>query len=180
MASVLYLIANEIDKNPFVVFQLHDFDLFKGLEGVGYSASEQTGVHILSVKDLQRPFSFEKNKKDWDEESYNKLDFSILPNCRESLMTILGEQPVFYNQGDFKAVLGKVYVKIGRQFSKQNKLQFEKTITPEMDAVEEIEIILDAEMDFVTIELRDSRGKSILAFDKMDKGKHFPLWWRPQ
>ena len=168
MASVLYLIANEIDKNPFVVFQLHDFDLFKGLEGVGYSASEQTGVHILSVKDLQRPFSFEKNKKDWDEESYNKLDFSILPNCRESLMTILGEQPVFYNQGDFKAVLGKVYAKIGRQFSKQNKLQFEKTITPEMDAVEEIEIILDAEMDFVTIELRDSRGKSILAFDKME------------
>ena len=28
MASVLYLVANEIDKNPFLVFQLHDFDLF--------------------------------------------------------------------------------------------------------------------------------------------------------
>ena len=31
MAAVLYLIANEIDKNPFIVFQLHGFDLFNEL-----------------------------------------------------------------------------------------------------------------------------------------------------
>lgn len=166
MASVLYLIANEIDKNPFVVFQLHDFDLFKGLEGVGYSASEQTGVHISSINDLQQPFSFEKNKKEWEEEVYSELDFSILPDCRESLLTILSKQPVFYNQGDFKSVLGKVYTKISKAFSKKSKIETEKIITPEVDAVEEVEIILDAEMDFITTNLRDSKGKSVLIFDK--------------
>lgn len=166
MASVLYLIANEIDKNPFVVFQLHDFDLFKGLEGVGYAASERTGVSIFSINDLQRPFSFEKNKKEWDTTVYNELDFSILPDCRESLLTILGSQPVFYNQGDFKTVLGKVYTKISKSFSKKNKTATEKTITSEMDAIEEIEIVLDAEMDFITIDLRNVKGKSVLVFDK--------------
>jgi SNF2 family DNA or RNA helicase/uncharacterized Zn finger protein len=166
MASVLYLIANEIDKNPFVVFQLHDFDLFKGLEGVGYAASERAGVPIFSIKDLQRPFSFEKNKKEWEEETYQELDFSILPDCRESLLTILGAQPVFYNQGDFKAVLEKVYTKASKEFFKKSKVETEKKITPVIDAVEEVEIILDAEMDFVTINLRDSEGKSILIFDK--------------
>lgn len=166
MASVLYLIANEIDKNPFIVFQLHDFDLFKGLEGVGYSASEQTGVHVFSVKDLQQPFSLEKIKKNWDQTIYNELDFSILPDCRESLLTILGKQPVFYNQGDFKCVLGKVYTKISKSFLKKNKVEPERGITSEMDVVEEIEIVLDAEMDFVTINLRDVKGKSVLTFDK--------------
>jgi uncharacterized Zn finger protein len=52
MASVLYLVANEIDKNPFLVFELHGFDLFKGLEGVGYTATGQKGVSILSASAL--------------------------------------------------------------------------------------------------------------------------------
>ena len=166
MASVLYLIANEIDKNPFVVFQLHDFDLFKGLEGIGYAVNEKAGVPIFSIDDLQQPFSIEKNKKTWDEAIYKNLDFSILPDCQESLLTILSEQPVFYNQGDFKAVLAKVYTKVSKSFLKKNKVEVEKVITQEMDAVEAIEIVLDAEMDFITINLRDSRDKSILVFDK--------------
>lgn len=166
MAAILYLIANEIDKNPFVVFQLHDFDLFKELEKAGYAADEKTDVHIYLSEDLQRPFSLEKNKKEWDDEIFNELDFSILPDCRESLLTILGEQPVFYNQGDFKSVLEKVYTKISKDFFKKNKTEVEKTITPEMDAVEEIEIILDDEMNFVTINLRDVKEQSVLTFDK--------------
>ncbi len=166
MAAVLYLIANEIDKNPFVVFQLHDFDLFQELEKAGYAANEKTDVPIFSIEDLQQPFSLEKNKKEWSEEIYQELDFSILPDCRESLLTILGEQPVFYNQGDFKTVLEKVYTKISKEFSKKNKTEIEKTITPEMDAVEEIEIVLDVKSDFVTINLRDSKDKSILVFDE--------------
>ena len=166
MAAVLYLIANEIDKNPFVVFQLHDFDLFKELEKAGYAADEKTDVPIYSSEDLQQPFSLEKNKKEWDDQIFNELDFSILPNCRESLLKILGEQPVFYNQGDFKSVLEKVYTKISKEFFKKNKTEVEKTITPEMDAVEEIEIILDDEVDFVTINLRDVKEQSVLTFDK--------------
>jgi len=166
MAAVLYLIANEIDKNPFIVFQLHDFDLFKGLEGIGYTAKEQTGVHIFSVEDLRREFSFEKTKKDWDENIYKQLDFSIIPNCRESLLTILGNQPVFYTKGDFKTILEKVYKKIEKTFSKNKKIENEENASKEMDAVEELELLLDEELDFITINLRDSKGKSILTFEK--------------
>ena len=169
MASVIYLVANEIDKNPFVVFHLHDFDLFKGLEGVGYSAQEQTGVHIFSIDDLYRPFSFEKIKKEWDEEAYEKLDFSILPDCKDALFTILGEQPVFYNSGNFKTVIEKVYQKISKSISKIKKIETDEETTKEMDAVEEIEILLDPELDFKTINLRDSKGKSVLTFDEEEK-----------
>ena len=166
MASVLYLVANEIDKNPFVVFQLHDFDLFKGLEGVGYSAQEQTGVHIFSIDDLYRPFTFEETKKEWNEEAYQQLDFSIIPDSKEALLTILGEQPVFYNSGNFKTVLQRVYQKINRSISKVKKIETDEETKKEMDAVEEIEILLDTELDFKTINLRDRKGKSVLTFDK--------------
>ena len=169
MASVLYLIANEIDKNPFIVFQLHDFDLFKGLEGVGYVANEKTEIPIFSLDDLRRPFSFEKNKKEWNQEVYEQLDFSILPNCKESLLTILGEQPVFYNAGNFKILLSKVYDKVNKGISKNKKITPNEETTKEMDTVEEIEILLDAEADFKTINLRDSKGKSVLSFDKKEK-----------
>ncbi len=166
MAAVLYLIANEIDKNPFVVFQLHDFDLFNELEIAGYAANEKADVHIVSLEDLQQPFSLEKNKKKWDDEIFKELDFSILPDCQDSLLTILGQQPVFYNQGDFKTVLEKVYTRISKEFSKKDKIEIEKTITSTMDSVEEIEIILDDEMNFVTINLRGAKDQPILVFDQ--------------
>ncbi|HFC01395.1 MAG TPA: helicase SNF2, partial [Phaeodactylibacter sp.] len=180
MASVLYLVANEIDKNPFLVFQLHDFDLFKGLEGVGYSANEQTGVSIFSIDDLHRPFSFEKDKKEWDEALYQTLDFSIIPDCRDSLLTILSEQPVFYNAGKFKMILEKVYAKVAREVSKNTFSKNKKTTSPPdealaktMDEVEEIEILLDAELDYTTTTLRNIKGKSILNFDKEEEFIHW-------
>ena len=69
LASVLYLIANEIDKNPFLVFQLHDFDLFKGLEGVGYTASGQQDIAILSAADLRTKTNFSETPFEWATET---------------------------------------------------------------------------------------------------------------
>jgi len=165
MAAVLYLIANEIDKNPFIVFQLHGFDLFNELEKAGYASNEETEISILSIEDLQQPFSFEKSKQKWNEDLYHELDFSILPDCQERLLTILGEQPVFYNQGNFKTVLEKVYRKISKEFSKKSKTETEKGVTTEMDSIEEIEIILDSKMNFVTINLRNHKGLCLRIFD---------------
>jgi len=102
MASVLYLIANEIDKNPFLVFQLHDFDLFKGLAGVGYSASEQTDISILAAKDLRTNTNFSEVLFEWSASTYAAVDFSTIPACRDQLLTLLNEKPVFYPSGDFK------------------------------------------------------------------------------
>ena len=169
MASVLYMIANEIDKNPFLVFQLHDFDLFKGLEGIGYTAQEEQDVKILLVEKLWQPFSMEDGELPWDEDLYQQLDFSIIPDCRENLLTILGEQPVFYHSGDFKKLLEQTYKSVAKamtpRFSKK-----EEIVTSELvDVVEDIEIILDIELDFLTVTLRNNKGKSIHEFKHQEK-----------
>ncbi len=167
MASVLYLIANEIDKNPFLVFQLHDFDLFKGLAGVGYSASEQTDISILAAKDLRTNTNFSEVLFEWSASTYAAVDFSTIPACRDQLLTLLNEKPVFYPSGDFKKICAKVYNGVAKNVQRSIKKRSEEVLTAEMDRVDEIELFLDGEIDFVECSCRDSRGKAVFTFDDL-------------
>jgi len=121
LASVLYLVANEIDKNPFLVLQLHDFDLIKLLEESGVGLESQKSVYIKSVKDLWENLPKKKRRKKWkfEKELIDELDFSVIPECKESLMSILTESPVFYPQKDFKKILATRYGKISRNVNKE-------------------------------------------------------------
>jgi len=121
LASVLYLVANEIDKNPFLVLQLHDFDLIKLLEESGVGLESQKSVYIKSVKDLWGNLPKKKRRKKWkfEKELIDELDFSVIPECKESLMSILTESPVFYPQKDFKKILATRYGKITRNVNKE-------------------------------------------------------------
>ena len=95
LASVLYLIANEIDKNPFLVLELHGFDLFKGLEGVGYTVEGQRDIQVLRVADLRMPYAYDETPYEWQNSIFKDLDFSTVSDCREQLLTLLGNKPVF-------------------------------------------------------------------------------------
>jgi len=169
LASVLYLIANEIDKNPFLVFELHGFDLFKGLEGVGYTVGEQKNISILRMGELQTAYQFQEMPFEWQDAVFQQLDFSIIPNCREQLLTLLGKKPVFYPSGDFKAVLEKGYHSVAKYLTKKAKKKEIEALTAEMDAVDEIELLLDAEQDFLQANFRDSRGKTIITFKEEEQ-----------
>jgi len=168
MASVLYLVANEIDKNPFLVFQLHDFDLFKGLEGIGYSANGQADVQTLNLSDLQQPFVFNEKVFEWQADTYNELDYSKLPDCKEQLLTLLSPRNVFYPNGDFREVMRTVYTKVARNIKKSEKQETEKEITALIDAVEDIEVLVDMDLDFLSCSFRSAKGKSLLSIDTID------------
>ena len=167
LASVLYLIANEIDKNPFLVFQLHNFDLFKGLEKAGYTASGQREISILAAEDLRTKREVSEVSFEWSSEQYTTLDFSIIPDCREQLLTLMSEKPVFYPSGKFKAICGQTYKSITRNLQKLIKKKSDEVLTQQMDAVEEIELLLNKELDFLKCSLSDSKGKTIVIFDKL-------------
>ena len=110
-AAVLYLVANEIDKNPFLVFELRDFDLFKALEGLGVASAEQKDVEILDVAALRKPVELGEEVEFRPAENlYAAVDFSTLPDCREDLLSLLGDAPLFYKSGDFKTVLRDAYI----------------------------------------------------------------------
>lgn len=119
LAAIVYLLANEIDKNPFLLFTLHGFDLLKALEKSSSKqqlASETT--QILSVDSLWQ--AMDQNYQDdfvFVPQILETLDFSVIPPCRENLLKILSPNPVFYPAKDFKDILDRALNRFARTAS---------------------------------------------------------------
>jgi uncharacterized Zn finger protein/superfamily II DNA or RNA helicase len=117
LAAALYVIANEIDKNPFVVFDLHDFKLVEALQASGYTEEAREDVPVARLETLQQKiktndgFSFDDGK-------LAALDLSTIPDCRENLLRLLSERPAFYPEGDFKKSLADVYKNVATALNK--------------------------------------------------------------
>jgi len=166
MAAVLYLVANEIDKNPFQVFQLRNFDLFQTLAAMGYTGQAQADIPILFTTALAQSFTSNQTAPEWQEEVYQRIDFSNLPDLKEDLLTILTEQPVFYPNGDFKAILKMAYTAVAKSLRKQEIGEASEQDTVLLDRLEEVDILLDEARDFLVATLRDSDGETVLTFSE--------------
>ena len=113
IAAVIYLLANEIDKNPFVVFSLHGMDLAADLE-------QRSGVAPASIAQLP------VLARDWGEapqvaksaapthDAFDAIDLSRIPALESRILTMLSAEPLFYPK-DFRQVLGAQYKRVRRQ-----------------------------------------------------------------
>ena len=122
IAAIIYLIANEIDRNPFLVFSLHGFDLIKELGKLNIQADAKE--KLKTVMDL----TMEKASIANSLPAHLNIDFSSLTNIKDNLLTLLSPDPLFYHR-DFKTILSKAYNAVERsvnQFLKPIEL-FETT-----------------------------------------------------
>jgi len=165
LAAVLYLIANEIDKDPAMVFKLHRFDLFRELEDKGYTSVQEERTRIPALAEFTQEHPIEPNTFEWSPEIFDELDFSTLPLLRDNLLKLLSDQPVFYPTGNFKQLLEKAYKKCARAASKQsaepdsgNRLQLE--------AIAEVKIQLDSHLQFQHFTASDKQGAALLRFEE--------------
>ncbi len=144
LAAIIYLIANEIDKDPFQIFDLHGFDLPSALAADGFAAPDtKNQVYATALSSLWLTKPMAPNPTSLDSALLDVLDFSKLTNQRENLAAILPEKPVFYPQGDFKALLKKTWVNIAKQLSKIEKSVDDTTQDFDFQSVETLKIILD-------------------------------------
>ena len=164
MAAVLYLIANEIDKNPFIVFNLHNFDLQQSL-----LADEQPGaaaelLAVPSLASLQQPRLPGAALPPLDEQLLAALDFSLLPDCSGELLSLLSDKPVFFPEGDFKKILTAAY----RQAAAPMPLTVDLPDDPDRlaAATERLALQLSAaDGSFEACTLYDGRAQPIHRFD---------------
>ena len=126
IAAVIYIIGNEIDRNPFLSFQLHGLDILQKIQAKktieGADSSQTT---ILNIDEL----TFDKkrnNSSNWkfNHEIFEKIDFSIIPDSRGKLLSLLSDNPLFGTGKNFKIPLDKFYKDISR-VSQYLKLKFE-------------------------------------------------------
>jgi SNF2 family DNA or RNA helicase/uncharacterized Zn finger protein len=175
MAAVLYMVANEIDKNPFVVLQLRGFDLFKALEGVGYSIGKGKEIQTLTISDVWQDYSYREGGEIWNEHAYQQIDLSTIPPCKDNILTILSEKPSFFPHGDFKNILTKAYTNVAKGIIKEDKLRDkeEQNSSLIMDNTEQIEIIMDDDFNLMHVSLRNNKGKRLIEFKEI---QHFIKW----
>ncbi len=169
LAAIIYLLANEIDKNPFVVFDLHRFDLLGALEQEGFAADQTRQLGITALSDLWHPLE-EKAVKEMLVEGENlpeeAIDFSILPDCRDNLLAILVEKPVFY-PSDFKSILKKIWVNVAKFAQKELTITTNSVADGDYDRAERVEMYLYEDGVPVEFKVLDAGDESMLEADNV-------------
>ena len=105
LAAVIYTIANEIDQNPFLVFNLHRFDMVNELSAQHIQLHNLQEEPFFSIQDCladKTPISVKKNS------TPVTPDFSLIENLLPTLPLLFTANPLFYNS-DFKPVLQNHY-----------------------------------------------------------------------
>ena len=117
LAAVINVIANEIDRNPFLIFKLHGYEIIHELRRYGIEAiSETVTIPDLASLAAAEPLEIYKDEKNI---ALEEIDFSVLEDMREKLLSLLTEKPVFYSR-DFKQVLDQLYRKMARKIAREN------------------------------------------------------------
>ncbi|WP_296882759.1 DEAD/DEAH box helicase [uncultured Methanobrevibacter sp.] len=102
IAGLVYMIALEIDKDPFLIFKLRGLDLLDSLN---------LEIEDTSIKDISELFENSDTPQNAD------IDFSKIPDLHSQIFQLLDENPVFYSK-DFKGILDNIYKSMAR-FSKK-------------------------------------------------------------
>lgn len=118
LAAVYYILANEIDKNPFLIFNL------RGLSTEALTAS----AGIISGQTIEQKTKMGNMFISHDKIDVGKLitelrilnskpsldlpDLSLASFDIESIFSLLPDNPLFYSKGDFKKILLQTYKSI--------------------------------------------------------------------
>jgi uncharacterized Zn finger protein/superfamily II DNA or RNA helicase len=164
LAAVVYVITNEIDRNPFLVFQLKGLDILDELKHDQASAIGGSMSTVLSFRDIctdELP-----DDEDWqaDEKARTRLDFAIIPALSEQLLGLLSPD-VTFTKSDFHKSLTKAY----KLFSKPtDEKPFQVAEKPDMS--DSIELQLDELMSVKKISMFSEHGepRSISGFKMSD------------
>ena len=118
LAAVIYLLSQEIDGDPFLVFSLRGLDLPRLLR--------EQGVHIGKAAAASLPtlaqVAFEEEpsaRRDSalpasDPSVLERLTFTAVPNLREPLWQVLPANPVFFRGGDFRELARRVMTRVAK------------------------------------------------------------------
>ncbi len=171
LAAVINVIANEIDRNPFLIFKLHGYDIIHKLQRIGIEAiSETVTIPDLASLAVAEPVESYQTDKTM---ALEEIDFSVLEDMREKLLSLLSEKPVFYSK-DFKQVLDKLYRKTARRIARENMMNSGISRIPDHRAshyerYSGVAVTLDECSSLVDCRIRGEPGGSWRVYHKFDK-----------
>ena len=102
IAAVIYMVGQEIDNNPFLVFKLHGVDIIGELakRDIAIDAGKMSAVPDECEAFGLVPLLDKTDKKD-SPQCLPHFDFSKIANLGEAILRLLPASPAFYADGDF-------------------------------------------------------------------------------
>ena len=166
LAAVVYVIANEIDRNPFLVFQVKGLDILAELQKGQTDIIGGTMSSVLSFKDLGTDDL--PDDEDWhpDEKARAGLDFATIPLLADQLLGLLSPE-VTFTKGDFHKSLAKAYKLFSKPLA-DIKAKAPDDVSP--DFSDSIELQLDELMSVKKISIFSEHGdqRSLPGFKMSD------------
>ena len=150
IVSVIYEICRKIDKNPFLIFNLHGIDFQKELEKRGI-LFKQTGIKSIPTHKSLFKTTQEIKRKINSSAINEEIDFSKLKNLTDSLYYLLDSNPAFYSKGDFL----EVYYDEMKRISMEAEHHLDrikespKAVTEYLSHNDTIHISIDKNFDFI-------------------------------
>ena len=134
IAGLYFILANEIDKNPFILFSLRGLDLIK---------------HYNIQKDLEIPYPIKISyKKENTPTNIENSDFTLLqlPNQKNFILSILEPNPQFASI-DYKEVLEEFYKKTAKELPLVISAVHNEDITIIQRVLQEADITIELSKD---------------------------------
>lgn len=154
LAAVVYIIANEIDRNPFLVFQLKGLDILDELRKDQVNTMGGSMESVFSFKAICTDELPDDDEWQADEKARGRLDFATIPSLSEQLLSLLSTD-VTFAKGDFHKSLTKAY----KLFSKF--IAEPESVSPSEQPAfsDSIELQLDETMAVKKIKLFSEHGE---------------------
>ncbi len=119
VAAIFFVIANEIDKNPFIIFSLHGFNILNIIKPQDSCIDETT--NIPSIDSFLTGNEINLSKKTVlsivDTQKLQNIDFSQIPDMQKNIDKLLTDKPLFYPLGDFKKHMTTYYDTMKRKIT---------------------------------------------------------------
>ena len=163
LAAVIYIIANEIDKNPFLAFELKNFNILEEISKINNIQVSKSEEKITTIDDIFTPEET-KIAGSFNEEIYKSIDFTTVKDIKDDLLSLLNPSPIFYEK-DFKAIIESVY-KSSKNGFKKAKI-YPKIQNNLINIDFKIQLIINDQLNLDKIQLISEKQRN--SIDKIDE-----------
>lgn len=102
IAAVIYKMGQEIDNNPFIIFELHGVDIMTELSKRGIALNPGKSIALSTWADAMQLMPLSKVKVEPAPAELQRFDYSTIAALGDAMVRLLPDSPAFYADGDFK------------------------------------------------------------------------------
>ncbi|MCW3807216.1 DEAD/DEAH box helicase [Plebeiibacterium marinum] len=161
LASVIYMISAEIDRNPFLIFQLHGLDILKELTKTGMTLEKE-----MDIPDFQQQLldGAPEHVNEIKEDSAH-FDLSKITPQTDKLLSLLEPRSIFYDK-PFVPLLRKNFKAVSRYSKTLLGKEEEGLELKAFESIETVELFINDDSSFQKAIFHSDNGD--LVFDTVD------------